>query len=122
MSYEKLMNDKNYFGFIFESLAIRDLRIYADAIDGVVYFFKDSNGFDVDAIIELPDGSWSAFEIKLGSTEGIEQGAATLKNLKNKVDEKKMKLLKSLNVVTTNTGSYTRSDGINIIELANLFI
>jgi predicted AAA+ superfamily ATPase len=116
------MNDANYLGFVFESLVIRDLRIYAEAMDGNVFFFKDSNGYDVDAIVELPDGSWSAFEIKLGSYDGIEAGVENVKKIKDKVADRNKNNLKSLNIITIGTGSYTRDDGINIIELGNLYI
>ncbi|MDR3329682.1 MAG: DUF4143 domain-containing protein [Mycoplasmataceae bacterium] len=122
LGYEKLMNDANYLGFVFESLVIRDLRIYAEAMDGNVFFFKDSNGYDVDAIVELPDGSWSAFEIKLGSYDGIEAGVENVKKIKDKVADRNKNNLKSLNIITIGTGSYTRDDGINIIELGNLYI
>ena len=64
----RLLRDLNWMGFLFESLVVRDLRVYAQALGGEVFHYRDDLGFEADAIIELPDGSWAAFEVKLGSS------------------------------------------------------
>ena len=82
---DTLLNDVNAYGLFFESLAIRDLRIYADVLDGKVYHYRDSSGLEIDAIAELPNETWAAFEIKLGSTETINEAAGNLQKLRNRL-------------------------------------
>ena len=116
-----MLNDVNSYGLFFESLAIRDLRIYTDTIDGKVYHYRDSSGFEIDAIAELPDGSWAAFEIKLGSNKSIEEATGNLQKLLNRLEPAKQKQCKSLNIIIAGYSSYTRKDNINIISLGHLY-
>jgi len=82
-----LMRNLKLFGLLFENLCIRDLRIYAGAIDGVVKHYRDSNNLEVDAIITFRDGTWAAIEIKLGSDDLIEEGARNLIKLSNNIGD-----------------------------------
>lgn len=119
MTPQKLLDDFNYFGFLFESLCIRDLRIYAEANDGQVFHYRDKSGLEVDAIIALNDGRWGAVEIKLGNTE-IEEGAKHLLALNNKVHESKMKKASFLMILTGTDIAYKRQDGVYIVPIACL--
>ena len=78
-----LLNDPSTFGLLFEDLAVRDLRIYAEALGGKLLHYRDKNGLEIDSIVHLDDGRWGAIEIKLGSPEGIQEGAAHLLRLEN---------------------------------------
>lgn len=117
-----LLADLDAFGLLFESLTIRDLRIYAQTLGGAVYHYRDDTGLEVDAIVELGDGRWSAFEVKLGGADNIEKAAANLWKLKAKVSEQRASQLRSLNVVTAGAESYTRPDNVNVIALGHLFL
>ncbi len=77
ISPNDLLKDVKTFGLFFEDMAIRDLKIYADTLNGVVKHYRDKNDLEVDAIIHLDDGRWGAIEIKLGSKEGILEGEKT---------------------------------------------
>ena len=114
-----LINDLNTFGFLFESLCIRDLRIYAEALGGTVYHYQDNGGLEADAIVHLANGDWGAIEIKLGANE-IEEGAANLITLKKRVDEKKMKEPKFLMILTGLDYGYTRPDGVHVVPIGCL--
>lgn len=116
---DSLLNDLNFTGFLFESLVVHDLRVYAQAIDASVFHYRDSSGLEVDAIVQQYNGDWCAFEIKLG-TGNIEEAAMTLQKFRSVVDERKLKKLKSLNIITGTGISYSRPDGINVISLASL--
>ena len=74
-----LLNDLNTFGFLFEALCVRDLRIFADALNGTVYHYRDKNGLECDAVVHLRNGAYGLIEIKLGGDTLIEQGASSLK-------------------------------------------
>jgi predicted AAA+ superfamily ATPase len=115
-----LLNDVNAYGLFFESMAIRDLRIYADVIDGKVYHYRDSSGLEIDAIVELPDERWAAFEIKLGSTETIDEATRNLQKLLTRLTPEKAVQCSSLNVIIAENQSYTRQDGVNVISLGHL--
>ncbi|MCL1971636.1 MAG: DUF4143 domain-containing protein [Endomicrobia bacterium] len=114
-----LLKDVKFTGFLFESLVIHDLRVYAQANDAGVYYYGDSSGLEVDAIIQKYNGGWSAFEVKLGAGM-IEAAATNLKKLTEILDTKKISRPKSLNIITGTGISYTRPDGINIISLGSL--
>ncbi|GHU50129.1 ATPase AAA [Clostridia bacterium] len=121
LSVDKILADLNYFGFLFESLAIRDLRIYADVNDGKVFHYRDSSDLEADAIVEYPDGTWAAFEVKLGI--GAADGAAkSLIAFAERVDTKKMGAPVSLNVITGNGFAHRRKDGVNVIPLSTLTV
>jgi predicted AAA+ superfamily ATPase len=115
-----LLNDFDTFGLFFESMAIRDLRIYADTLDGKVYHYRDSSGLEIDAIVELPNEKWAAFEIKLGSTKSIDEAADNLQKLLTRLTPEKAAQCVSLNVLIAGTSSYTRKDNINIVSLGHL--
>jgi predicted AAA+ superfamily ATPase len=117
-----LLNDVNAYGLFFESLAIRDLRIYAGVLDGKVYHYRDSSGLEIDAIVELPDETWAAFEIKLGSTKSIDEAAGNLQKLLTRLAPGKAAHCTSLNVLIAGSSSYTRNDNVNVISLGHLFV
>ena len=116
-----LINDLETFGLMFESMCVRDLRVYADALGGAVYHYRDKNGLECDAVIHLRNGSYGLIEIKLGGTEAIEHGASTLKKLNNIIDTGKMKK-PSFMAVLTGIGKYAyqREDGVYVIPLGCL--
>ena len=116
---ESLLNDIKFTGFLFESLATHELRVYAQANDAKVYHYNDSSGLEVDAIVQKHNGDWCAFEIKLGTGQ-IEHAAASLKKFVSLLDAKKVEQPKSLNIITGTGISYTRQDGINVISLSSL--
>ncbi len=117
---EDLMNDLKSFGLIFEDMAIRDLKIYADTFGGEVYHYRDKNGLEVDAIIHLDNGKWAAFEIKLHDSERIEEGAKNLLRLSDLIDNQKMKKPEFLMVITATEYAYQRDDGVWVVPLACL--
>ncbi|WP_067088830.1 ATP-binding protein [Methanobrevibacter curvatus] len=117
--FDSLLNDLNFVGFLFESLVTHDLRVYAQANDAKVYYYQDSYGLEVDAIVQKYNGDWIAFEIKLGTGQ-IEEAARNLHKFALNLDKTKVKPPKSLNIITGTGISYTRSDGINVISLASL--
>ena len=116
---ESFLNDLKFVGFLFESLAIHDLRVYAQANDAKVYHYRDSSGLEVDAIVQKQNGEWCAFEIKLGIGQ-IEEAAQNLKRFSSNLENNNIEKLKSLNIITGTGISYTRNDGINVISLASL--
>lgn len=115
----RLLDDFNYFGFLFESLCDRDLRIYAEAIDGQIFHYRDGSGLEADAVIVLNDGRWAAVEIKLGSKE-IEEAAVHLLELKNKINTEKMREPSFLMILTGTEIAYRRKDGVFVIPLGCL--
>lgn len=117
---DSFLKDLETFGLFFESLAIRDLRAYADTIDAQVFHYRDSEGLEVDAIIERPDGTWAACEIKLGGESNIDQAATNLARLQNRLPASKWHQLASLNVITAGPTSYRRKDGIQVVALGHL--
>ena len=116
-----LMNDLNTFGLLFETMCIRDLRVYADALGGTVYHYRDKNGLECDAVVHLRNGSYGLIEIKLGGDDLIEEAAATLKELANKIDTTKMKS-PSFMMVLTAIGSYAfqREDNVWVVPVGSL--
>ena len=116
---KRLLADFETFGFLFESLAIRDLRAYAESLDGKVYHYRDKSGLEVDAIVQLADGSWGAVEVKMGAGE-VDDAAAHLLKLKNIVDIGTMPPPSFMAVVTATRYAYRRSDGIVVVPLACL--
>jgi predicted AAA+ superfamily ATPase len=116
---ETLLKDIRYVGFLFESLAIHELRVYAQVSDAKVYHYHDSSGLEVDAIVQKYNGDWCAFEIKLGTGQ-IEEAAKSLKKFVSILDSDTVLKPKSLNIITGTGISYTRNDGINVISLASL--
>jgi len=116
---DSLIKDLKYTGFLFESLATHELKVYAKANDANVFHYNDSYGLEVDAIVQKRNGDYAAFEIKLG-VGYIEEAAENLKKFVTNIDTTKMDLPKSLNIITGTGMSYPRPDGINVISLASL--
>lgn len=115
----RLLDDFNYFGFLFESLCDRDLRIYSEAIDGQIFHYRDASGLEADAVIALHDGRWAAVEVKLGSKE-IEEAAVHLLELKEKVNTKKMRKPSFLMILTGSEIAYRRDDGVYVVPVGCL--
>lgn len=118
---EDLINDLNTFGLVFETLCIRDLRVYAESINGNVYHYRDSSSLECDAVIHLRNGSYGLVEIKLGGDRLIDEGAKNLIKLQNKIDTEKMKK-PSFMMVLTATGNYAykRDDDVYVIPVGCL--
>ena len=116
-----LIGDLNTFGLFFETMCIRDLRVYADALDGGVYHYRDKNGLECDAVVHLRNGSYGLIEIKLGGEKLIEQGAKTLTSLANIIDTSRMKA-PSFCMVLTGVGdfAYRRTDGVYVVPIGCL--
>ena len=116
-----LLEDLNTMGLLFETMAIRDLRIYADLLDGNIYHYRDKSGLECDAVIHLRNGAYGLIEIKLGGDSLIEEGAESLKKLEHKIDTNKMKSPSFLMVLTaTGDSAYKRSDGVLVIPIGCL--
>ncbi len=111
-----LLNDANTFGLFFEDLAIRDLRIYADTIDGEVRHYRDKSGLECDAVIHLENGRWAPIEVKLGSQEAIEDAAKKLRLFVDRLDESYPKPA-FMAIIVANGMAYKRPDGIYVIPL-----
>lgn len=118
-SPDGLLKDFKTFGFLFESLCIRDLRIYAQPLGGDICHYRDETGLEADAIVALHDGRWGAIEIKMGQAK-VEQAAANLLRLKERVNEKKMNPPSFLMVLTGNGYAVKRKDGVCIVPIACL--
>lgn len=116
---DSILDDFNYFGFLFESLVARDLRIYAQAIDGDIFHYRDKDNLEADLVIRLNDDRWAAVEVKLGSDE-IEEGAKHLIKLRNKVDTAKVGEPAFLMVVTGGQYAYRRQDGVFVVPIGCL--
>jgi len=119
VSPDGLFQDFNTFGLLFESLCVRDLRVYAQAIDGEVFHYRDKSGLEADAIVHLKDGRWGAIEVKMGAKE-TEIAAENLKILRDKVNVEKMKEPSFLMVLTAGELGYRRNDGVYIVPIGCL--
>jgi predicted AAA+ superfamily ATPase len=116
---KRLLADFNTFGFLFESLCIRDLRIYAESIDGTVYHYRDKNNFEIDAVIQLADGRWGAIEIKMGSGY-IESAADNLLKFKDIIDTEKNNQPSFLMVLTGTEYAFQMKNGVYVVPLGCL--
>ena len=122
MGPKDLINDMETFGVIFETLAIRDLRVYADALDGKVYHYRDKNNLECDAVIHLRNGSYGLVEVKIGGAELIKEGAESLKTLSSKIDSTRMKT-PSFMMVLTGIGKFAYKrpeDGVLVVPIGCL--
>lgn len=116
-----LINDLNTFGLIFETLCIRDLRVYAESINGSIYHYRDASDLECDAVVHLRNGSYGLIEIKLGGDKLINEGAQNLIKMENKIDTNKMKKPSFLMVLTaTSKYAYQREDGVYVIPIGCL--
>ena len=117
----ELVGDLQTFGLLFESMCIRDLRVYAAANDGEVLHFRDKTGLECDAVIRLRGGQYALAEVKLGGAQAIEQAAATLRKLAGKIDTGRMPAPAFLMVLTgTGSCSYPREDGVMVVPIRAL--
>ena len=118
---QDLIGDLNTFGLIFETLAVRDLRTYAEALNGKVYHFRDKNGLECDAVVHLRDGRYGLVEIKLGGDDLINAGADALIDLESKIDTERMKA-PSFKMVLIGVGTYAyrRTDGVYVVPIGCL--
>lgn len=119
LNKDDLIHDLNYFGFLFENLCIRDLRIYSHELDAEMSYYRDKNDFEVDLIIRTGDGKWGAVEIKLGSGY-IEDAAKNLLKFKSKVDTDKCGEPSFLMVLSGSNYSYKREDGVYVVSIGSL--
>ena len=114
----RLLRELNWMGLLFESMVVRDLRVYAGALGGEVLHYRDNTGLEADAIIELPDGRWAGFEIKLGSSPGVvDAAAASLLKLRDRVAGEKPL---ALGVITGSGYALSRRDGVLQIPVGSL--
>lgn len=118
---QDLINDLNTFGFIFECLCVRDLRVYAQSLDGTVRHFRDKTGLECDAVVHLRNGSYGLVEIKLGGDRLIEEGVKSLLQLRDRIDTDRMKEPSFLMVLTAvGDYAYRRTDGILVVPVGCL--
>lgn len=116
-----LINDLETFGLFFETMAVRDLRVYGDVLGGTVYHYRDKNNLECDAVLHLENGNYGLIEIKLGGEDDIEKGATVLKDLADKIDTTRMKN-PSFMMVLVGLGryAYRRNDGVYIVPIGCL--
>ena len=116
---DTLLGDPRFVGLLFESLAVRDIRIYSQALGGRVSHYRDSDGLEVDAIVSCGEGTWIACEIKMGSG-ALDVAAKNLLRFREKVDTTRVGVPAELVVITTGDFSYRREDGVLVIPLSHL--
>lgn len=116
---EGLLDDFETFGFMFESLCTRDMRIYSQANDGAIFHYRDKNNLESDMIASLRDGRWAPIEVKLGNRQ-IDEAAKNLLSLKSKIDTKKMGAPSFLMVITGGEFAYRRDDGVFVVPIGCL--
>ena len=119
LSPASLLEDFNTFGLLFESLCVRDLRVYASALGGTVKHYRDKTGLEADAVIVLPDGRWAPVEVKMGHSR-IDQGARNLLKLADRVNQEHEGAPAFLMVLTSTNAAYQRDDGVLVAPLAAL--
>ena len=118
---QDLISDLKTFGFLFETLCVRDLRVFADALNGEVYHYRDKDGLECDAVVHLRNGTYGLVEIKLGGDKLIEEGSTNLKALSDRIDTDKMKNPSFLMVLTgTGDYAYRRPDGVYVVPIGCL--
>ena len=118
---DDLVNDLNSFGLFFEDLAVRDLRVYAEALDGSLYHYRDSSGLECDTVLHRRNGTYALIEVKLGGEKLIEDGVRALKTFSETIDTTRMKS-PSFMMVLTAVGQYAyqRPDGIFVVPIGCL--
>lgn len=115
----RLLRDLDFLGLLFESMVVRDLRVYAQAADAEVFHYREKGGLEVDAIIQGNDGRWAAFEVKLGERR-VDEGARNLLRLAERVDERRMGRPEALGVIVSTGYGYTREDGVQVVPVGAL--
>lgn len=115
----RLLSDLNTLGLLFESLVVRDCRVYADLLDAVVHHYRDSDDREVDIIVQTRSGPWGALEVKLGSGQ-VDEAAKNLLEFSAKVDASKVGAPAVLGVVTSTGYGYTRPDGVVVVPIGHL--
>jgi hypothetical protein len=118
-SPEQLLQDLSLLGLLFESMVIRDLRVYAQAADAEVLHYRDSDGLEVDAIVEARDGRWAAFEVKLGFSQ-VEEAAASLHKFVKRIDTSRCGPPAALGVIIGSGIGFKREDGVQVIPIGAL--
>lgn len=116
---DRLIRDLNLLGFLFESMVIRDLRVYGQAADADVLHYRDSDGLEVDAIVEARGGRWAAFEVKLGFNQ-VEEAAANLHKFVKRIDTGRCGPPAALGVIIGSGYGYRREDGVHVIPIGAL--
>lgn len=118
---DDLINDLKSFGFFFEDMVVRDLRAYAEALDGELYHYRDSNGLECDTVLHRRNGTYALLEVKLGGEEHIEEGASNMKTLADNIDTNRM-LPPAFMAVIVGIGKYAyqRKDGVFVIPISCL--
>lgn len=116
---ERLLQDLEWFGQVFESLVIRDLRVYSQGLEAEVFHYRDDYGLEVDAIVQLRDGRWGAIEIKLGEGQ-VEQAATNLKRFAEQIDSQRSGAPSFLAVICSKGYGYRRSDGVLVVPIGAL--
>ncbi len=116
----RLLSDLRSFGYLFESLVVRDLRVYAQANLANVWHYRDNTGLEIDAVVETRNGVWLAVEVKLGRRKGIDQAARSLLRLRDKVDKERIGEPVKLIVITATGYGYERPDGVSVVPITAL--
>lgn len=121
MGPKDLVNDLQTFGLFFEDLVVRDLRVYAESLDGALYHYRDSSGLECDAVLHRRNGSYALLEVKLGGEERINEGAANMKTLADIIDRNKMPSPSFMAVITAvGRYAYQRKDGVFVLPIGCL--
>jgi predicted AAA+ superfamily ATPase len=116
---QRLLADLNYAGCLFEPLVVRDLRILSAPLGGAVSHYRDSNGVEADVVLQLPDGTWGAFEVRLGP-QRVDEAAASLHRFRSAIDTGESGEPAVLGVITTASYGYVRKDGVAVVPIAAL--
>lgn len=116
---ERLLEDPELLGLLFESLVVRDLRVYGQSVEAQVLHYRDNTGLEVDAVVEAVDGRWAAFEVKMGSAR-VDEAAAALLKFADRVDTARCGEPTRLGVITATGYAYTRPDGVAVIPVGAL--
>ena len=118
---QDLINDLKSFGFFFEDMVVRDLRVYAEALDGELYHYRDSNGLECDTVLHRRNGSYALLEVKLGGEQNIEEGAMSMISLAKNIDTDKTPSPSFMAVVVgVGQYAYQRKDGVYVIPIGCL--
>ncbi len=114
-----LLHDLSLLGFLFESLVVRDLRVYAQALGGHVFYYQDNSDLEVDVVVETP-GGWGAFEVKLGGEAAIDEAAANLAKFADRIDTTRSGEPAVLGVIVATGYGFVREDGAQVIPIGAL--